>query len=984
MKLVAETRPEERGNSSSQGRCGCCQYRQVWWKRARGDVSRVDDVVISWISLVIYLFYTTFIFYKTSRRFYYLRELLGIGLCISRGTATVLNICCALVLLPLCKKLNQLLYRILSKLCPGLFFFWLEKAKSFHMTVAITLVIFAGGNYDETLKEINLANYKNENPLMLLMSPAGLTGVTMLVITLTMALTSMRIVRQKVYNAFWYTHQLYMPFMVLLIVHPLSGVLKEEIFVEKRLNYIDKEENNDISRIHSPVFVPIQSKATHMARRTISLTLSCHEQFSCRAGQYVLLQCQEVSRLEWHPFTVVKVPTSSQRNFIVWIRVKGDWTDALERLLLQKGSDNLNILVDGPFSSPMEGVRRSRVAVCVAAGVGITPFVATLHDMLLNPRKLLPGRVHLLWIVRHERELTWLAELATEVLSELRSANRPDRLQLELYITNSDMDEENKKQNTSHVVEINERGSITHVVTNGINDEKVTLLTPNRKRRDYLNIAKCESVRADYNLAKEFPLLACRAKPGRPHWDRLFGYWVHLYPEDHLNVYCCGPKTLVKMLRCKCKITGIGTYRSRNDIMALLGSVDKSLAGYNFTAKVIVFLYKRKQLEILITEINHSGDQILMITFTVPCVSRGIAMQGIVCGLVMYVCDQLVDVQERIRALVYTPESERVMREKYSQTMSEIFKEYFLIQNLAVTVELCLSAFMATITGLEQQSLLASFVAFLCVALLNAFIYCYLGDELIVQSQSIALAAYESTWTSWPPDLQKDLQILIRAAQKPLKLSAGGVADMSMQTYSQDILECKDSMEALSELNEKGREKISQLREELESMEVYGKETCDDKYSIEMEAQKHQLVLLLKEFKEANISSMFAIEKAQREELLKPPEGDDSSLRNRKKKVDRDALLEKSSGVTEQLLAISRQLADTTQRSQNTLDSLVSSSSAVHGTQSELLNTAGSISQSSKLLKKYGRREFTDKLIMFFAFLFFLAVCLYIVQRRLF
>lgn len=41
---------------------------------------------------------------------------------------------------------------------------------------------------------------------------------------------------------------------------------------------------------------------------------------------------------------------------------------------------------------------------------------------------------------------------------------------------------------------------------------------------------------------------------------------------------------------------------------------------------------------------------------------------------------------------------------------------------------------------------------------------------------------------------------------------------------------------------------------------------------------------------------MFAIEKAHREELLKPPEGDDSSLRNRKKKVDRDALLEKSSG----------------------------------------------------------------------------------------
>uniref|UniRef100_A0A0B5CVL2 Odorant receptor n=2 Tax=Planotortrix TaxID=65025 RepID=A0A0B5CVL2_9NEOP len=306
-------------------------------------------------------------------------------------------------------------------------------------------------------------------------------------------------------------------------------------------------------------------------------------------------------------------------------------------------------------------------------------------------------------------------------------------------------------------------------------------------------------------------------------------------------------------------VTGIGTYRSKNDMMILLGNIDKSLAGYNLLAKVIIFLYKRKELENLISEISRSGDQIseerkklmlihvvvltgmimsiaglfsglafynnemtieawmpfdpmdskmnlmlsmqiLIITFTVPCVWRGIAMQGVVVSLTMYVCDQLVDVQERLRALVYTPDSEFAMRAQfkdiikkhirlvgYSRTMTDIFNEYFLIQNLAVTVELCLSAFMATIAGLEQQSLLASFLAFLCVALTNAYIYCYLGDELIVQSQGIALAAYESTWTSWPLDLQKDLLILIRAAQKPLILSAGGIAAMSMQTYSQTL-----------------------------------------------------------------------------------------------------------------------------------------------------------------------------------------------------
>ncbi|XP_028175837.1 vesicle transport protein SEC20 [Ostrinia furnacalis] len=200
----------------------------------------------------------------------------------------------------------------------------------------------------------------------------------------------------------------------------------------------------------------------------------------------------------------------------------------------------------------------------------------------------------------------------------------------------------------------------------------------------------------------------------------------------------------------------------------------------------------------------------------------------------------------------------------------------------------------------------------------------------------------------------------------------------------QDILECRGPMDALNELNEKGRAMITLLREEMESMELYGKDSGDKTYVVELDTQRRLLAGLLKEFKDANIFALFVIEKLQREELLRPVEGQEPVLTQRKKNVDRDGLLKMSTGVTDKLLSISRQLADTTQRSQDTLDSLVSSSSTVHGTKSELQNTASTISQSSKLLTKYGRREFTDKVIMFFAFLFFLAVCLYIVQKRLF
>ncbi|XP_030027366.2 NADPH oxidase 4 isoform X1 [Manduca sexta] len=562
------------------------------------DLLKRRFFLISWISLVVYLFYDTFMYYKYGRKFYHLRKILGLGLYTSRGTASVLNLCCALILLPLCKKLNQILYRILSKLWPGLFFFWLEKAKSFHMTVAVTLLFFAvlhsishfvnlwnfSRGYDEEWTEINFANYRGENPVFLLLTMTGMTGVSMLLIVLCMGATSMRIVRRRVYNAFWYTHQLYLPFLVLLIIHPLSGVLKEEI-IEEPSQYPSHIENwtTNSTVKDNPKFIAIKSKTwlwislplscflldllwrvftrnrarvdilevSHMSGRTISLRLSCpHKRFACRAGQYVLLQCLDASLIEWHPFTVVKVPTSNQRNFVVWIRVKGDWTETLEKLLLEKGINKLSMLVDGPFSSPMESVGRSDVAICVAAGVGITPFVTTLHHMLMFPRSRLPGRIHLVWIVRHEKELTWLADLANKILLQLRNANRPDRLHLELYVTNRD-------STLNHIVTVNEKGRLSHLLDrvnekNGLPhidrvDEKATLLTPNLKR------SYKDGRDDEYDVAKEYPLLGCRVRRGRPHWDRVFGYWVHLYPENRLNLYCCGPKKLVKSLRDKCK-----------------------------------------------------------------------------------------------------------------------------------------------------------------------------------------------------------------------------------------------------------------------------------------------------------------------------------------------------------------------------------------------------------------------------------------------
>ena len=62
----------------------------------------------------------------------------------------------------------------------------------------------------------------------------------------------------------------------------------------------------------------------------------------------------------------------------------------------------------------------------------------------------------------------------------------------------------------------------------------------------------------------------------------------------------------------------------------------------------------------------------------------------------------------------------------------------------------------------------------------------------------------------------------------------------------------------------------------------------------------------------------------------------------------------------------------------------VSSSRVVGDTEEELKGMGGHIQSSHKLLTKYSRREWTDRLLILLALAFFFATVLYIVKKRLF
>ncbi|KAK2903939.1 hypothetical protein Q8A73_010596 [Channa argus] len=108
------------------------------------------------------------------------------------------------------------------------------------------------------------------------------------------------------------------------------------------------------------------------------------------------------------------------------------------------------------------------------------------------------------------------------------------------------------------------------------------------------------------------------------------------------------------------------------------------------------------------------------------------------------------------------------------------------------------------------------------------------------------------------------------------------------------------------------------------------------------------------------------------------------SLRLRIQEDDKEGLAQTTSDITENLMSISRMMAQQVQQSEESITSLATSSKTVQETNEEFKAMTGTIQLGRKLITKYNRRELTDKLLIFLALALFLATVLYILKKRLF
>ncbi|XP_037576689.1 vesicle transport protein SEC20-like [Dermacentor silvarum] len=206
--------------------------------------------------------------------------------------------------------------------------------------------------------------------------------------------------------------------------------------------------------------------------------------------------------------------------------------------------------------------------------------------------------------------------------------------------------------------------------------------------------------------------------------------------------------------------------------------------------------------------------------------------------------------------------------------------------------------------------------------------------------------------------------------------------DLRVKSCIQDIQNGCTSREDLNAKNLEAAESMRSYKKTLEALKALAMEQdkVQDKERLILKAEEcvKGMKCNIEALRKANLVAEKNIHDQDRERLLS---GGHVRQRGR---ADKETLMRSTSGMTENLFSISRMMADQVKHSENALDLLVGTSSVITESQEESRQMGSAILQSKKLLTKYGRREMTDRVLIFLALLFFFACVLFVLKRRLF
>ncbi|XP_072975700.1 respiratory burst oxidase homolog protein B-like [Typha angustifolia] len=546
----------------------CCRrisyFMEDNWKRVW--------VMALWLGICAGLFTWKFIAYKRHVIF----EVMSYCVCVAKGGAETTKLNMAIILLPICRNTITWLRSKtrLGAIVPFNDSLNFHKVIAWgiavgvalhvvpHLTCDFPLLLHATDEEYEPLKRF-FGDKRPPNYWWFVKGVEGVTGLILLILMIiayTFAQPYFR--RNKLdpaspfyrfagFNTFWYSHHLFIIVYIAFVVHgvclyinrtwykkttwmylaiPLTLYVGERVLRAFRSGYKSV-------RILKAVLYPGNVYAVYMDRP---------HGFKYKSGQYMFVNCPEISLFEWHPFTITSAP--GEKNLSMHIRTRGDWTTQLRANFMEvcmppisaqpsnSQSDMImtsnetskfpKLLIDGPYGAPAQDYWKYDVLLLIGLGIGATPLISIVKDVLDNTQMQKEGlmspedlrrngkgkrktfmtqRAYFYWVTREEGSFEWFRNVMTEV------------------------EEKDKEQ----VIELHNH--CTSVYAEGdARSALIIMLQSLNQAKHGVDIVTGTRVKTHF---------------ARPNWRNVFKHVAVHHENQRVGVFYCGDQTLVPELR---------------------------------------------------------------------------------------------------------------------------------------------------------------------------------------------------------------------------------------------------------------------------------------------------------------------------------------------------------------------------------------------------------------------------------------------------
>ncbi|KAF2766178.1 hypothetical protein EJ03DRAFT_377208 [Teratosphaeria nubilosa] len=396
----------------------------------------------------------------------------------SRGAGLCLSVDIFLILLPMCRNLLRIIR-------PKIRWLPLDESQFFHRQVAYSLlmwtIVHVSAHYVNFFN-VERSQVRKEAAVQIHYTQAGgITGHIMLFCMLLIYTTAHAKIRQQSFETFWYTHHLFIPFLLAMYTHATGCFVRDSVnpyspFAGKPFwNLCIGYEGWRweliggglylCERIYREVRSRRQTEIIKVVRHPYDAVEIQFRKPSMRykAGQWLFVNLPSVSTTQWHPYTITSCPFDPYIS--VHVRQVGDWTRDLASALgagqeqaslydeldpmgmyevaLERGQEMPRIRIDGPYGAPAEDVFENEVAVLIGTGIGVTPWASILKNiwhlrLSPNPPKRL-RRVEFIWVCKDTTSFEWfqalLSSLEAQSLSMTGMGAETEFLRIHTYLT---------------------------------------------------------------------------------------------------------------------------------------------------------------------------------------------------------------------------------------------------------------------------------------------------------------------------------------------------------------------------------------------------------------------------------------------------------------------------------------------------------------------------------------------------------------------